>query len=192
MYLKIVLLLLPSALPSPLKNSSLIPAFSNPHALVWLRVASIKSTGKTQEQSWSTQWECKDKSLPRSEAEDTVVSSPAICHFRVSAFSFHVNLWLRTSLKSHLTSHFSSSFILCIKRKSNWKIWGKGKHCKLKNALLMKRKWHTDMTAGNCGNGGKWNPWDIPLQCSVAILHISLQIKALLYSVSQKFLTDNG
>lgn len=36
------------------------------------------------------------------------------------------------------------------------------------------------MAAGNLGGGGKLNPWDTPLQCSGAILHISLQKSKLI------------
>lgn len=31
------------------------------------------------------------------------MTSPTFGHFKVSPFSFHVNLWLRTSVKSHIT-----------------------------------------------------------------------------------------
>lgn len=58
-----------------------------------------KSGGKRWLQPRSTQWKCKHKSMQRA----LQVTSPAFGHFRVNPFSFHVNLWLRTSVKSHIT-----------------------------------------------------------------------------------------
>lgn len=143
MYLKLIPLLLPSALSSPLKIKSENASFSclQGELLTHPRIFKALCIGLTEGSFHPSQQGgdryCPDQhsgnirisQCPEVGQRTLQVTSPADCHFRVSPFTFHVNLWSRTSVKSHLTSsHFSSSFMLCIRKKSHWRICCKTKH----------------------------------------------------------------
>lgn len=167
--LKLILLLLTGALSSSLKTPSENASFSclQGELLSHRCIFKAPRTGLT-EGGFRPSQEGRDDYSP-DQHSGSVSINQCRGHYRwqvlllaILGSALFLSMWICDwKLVSNPTSHFASSFMLCIRTKSHCRIWSKSKEVANTHSLLMKRKGHTGMASDHRKNGGivgKWNP----------------------------------